>query len=63
MTAEEWTAFVKFAKKEYGVTNSTLAKVLGIHRVSVKTWQKTGTPDSIGLAVAAVVAGLDPWKP
>jgi|GEM_PF-6184202 len=63
MTAEEFTAFVTYVKEEFGAWEYQLAKAMGVHRTSIAKWQKTGSPAYIDLAAAAVIAGLDPWRP
>jgi hypothetical protein len=63
MTAEEFTAFVHFVRKEYGAWEYQLAKAMGCHRTSIASWKKNGCPPYIDLACSAIVAGLDPWRP
>lgn len=63
MTAEEFTAFVNFVRKEYGAWEYQLAKAMGCHRTSIASWKKNGCPPYIDLACSAIVAGLDPWRP
>ena len=63
MTADEFKAFLVFCRTNYNVSDSRLAKILGCHRISITRWQKSGAPRYIGLACAAAVNGLSPWKP
>jgi hypothetical protein len=63
MTAEEFTIFVDHVRKEFGAWEYQLAKAMGFHRTSIAHWKKVGSPPYVDLVAAAVMAGLDPWKP
>ena len=63
MTAEEFKAFLSHCRKSYNISDSRLARILGCHRISISRWQKYGAPRYIGLACAAAVNGLSPWRP
>ena len=63
MTGEEFTAFVNYVREEFGAHENALAKAMGFSRQALARWRKKGCPDSVGLVAAAVIAGLDPWKP
>ena len=63
MEASEFKAFVSYIKEEFGAWEYQLAKAMGVTRQSVAKWQHTGCPKYIDLVAAAVIAGLDPWKP
>ena len=63
MTAEEFTAFVNFVHEEYGVWEYQLAKMMGMHRTTLSNYRKKGSPAYVDLVAAAVIHGLDPWKP
>jgi len=63
MTAEEFTAFVDYVRDEFGAWEYQLAKAMGFHRTTIAQWKKTGSPLYADLVAAAVIAGLDPWKP
>ena len=63
MTAEEFLIFTKYIKEEFGANDSQLAKAMGFARQTVNLWKRTGCPPYIDLVAAAIVAGLDPWKP
>jgi hypothetical protein len=63
MTAEEFTAFVRYVREEYGVFENALAKSMGFSRQVLAKWRKKGSPAYADLVAAAVIAGLDPWRP
>lgn len=63
MTADEFTAFVNFVREEYGVFENALAKSMGFSRQVLARWRKKGSPAYVDLVAAAVIAGLDPWRP
>ena len=63
MTADEFTAFVNFVREEYGVFENALAKSMGFSRQVLSKWRKKGSPAYADLVAAAVIAGLDPWRP
>jgi len=61
MTAEDFKAFTELARIKYKANDSTLAAALGCCRQSIRKWRHQGAPPYIGLAVSAIMAGLDPW--
>ena len=63
MTADEFTAFVNFVREEYGDFENALAKSMGFSRQVLSKWRKKGSPAYADLVAAAVIAGLDPWRP
>ena len=63
MTADEFTAFVNYVKEEFGAWEYQLAKSMGVTRQTVAQWKLKGSPAWADLVAAAVVNGLDPWKP
>jgi hypothetical protein len=63
MTGPEFTAFTDHIKFEFGAANYQLAKAMGVTRQSISHWKKVGCPAYVDLIAAAVIAGLDPWRP
>jgi len=61
MTADDFEDFYQLVKREYGATDTMMAKVLGCSRPSLNKWRKQGAPLYIGLACTAVINGLDPY--
>jgi hypothetical protein len=61
MTADDFEDFYQLVKREYGATDTFMAKVLGCSRPTLNKWRKTGAPLYVGLACTAVINGLDPW--
>jgi hypothetical protein len=61
MTADDFEDFYQLVKREYSVSDTMMAKVLGCSRPSLNKWRKQGAPLYIGLACTAVINGLDPW--
>ena len=63
MTAEEFKIFAQYVKGEFGANDSELGKAMGFARQTINLWKRTGCPPYADLVAAAIVAGLDPWKP
>ena len=63
MTGEEFTAFVNYVFEEFGARENKLAKAMGFSRQALARWRSVGCPRNVDLVAAAVIAGLDPWKP
>jgi hypothetical protein len=63
MTADEFTAFVRYVRDEFGVFENSLAKSMGFSRQVLSRWRKKGSPAYADLVAAAVIAGLSPWRP
>ena len=61
MKCSDFRSWVQKAH-DNGVSGRELAKVLGCGVNSITRWQWYDPPRYIGLAVAAVEAGLKPWK-
>jgi len=63
MTAEEFKIFARYVKEEFGANDSELGRAMGFARQTINLWKRTGCPPYADLVAAAIVAGLDPWKP
>jgi hypothetical protein len=63
MTADEFVIFTKYIKEEFGANDGQLAKAMGFARQTINLWKRTGCPPYADLIAAAIVEGLDPWKP
>jgi hypothetical protein len=59
MDADDLAAWLK----EMKLSQTQAALRLGTHRTSIQLWLKTGAPFYIGLACAALSAGIGPYLP
>lgn len=62
MTADQFKRWLVKCK-ENGISENKLAKAIGCHRHSLVRWKVSGSPRTIDLAIAAVMAGLPPYSP
>lgn len=62
MSAEAFTAWVEWAKREKGWSNMRCSTELGCGENQIRTWKAKGAPNYIGLACAAISYGLPAWS-
>lgn len=63
MTAEDFAAFVAWAKEHKAWTKTELSRQLGCGINQIKLWADNGAPAYIGLACAALARNMGGWRP
>lgn len=61
MTHKDFKAYINLCR-ERGLTDYQVAVMLGCGVNSVVRWKQYDPPHYIGLAIAALEKGLEPWK-
>jgi hypothetical protein len=65
MTQDEFAAWVGYMLKQFGMNQRECGEAIGVQEVQISRWLRRTKPLPlyIGLACAAVVADLAPWRP
>jgi hypothetical protein len=61
MTPADFTAWVAYMRAAHNLSEHKLVALLGCGPNQITRWKKTGAPAYIGLACAALAAGLQGW--
>jgi hypothetical protein len=61
MTKDDFRAYVELCKAR-GLSEHQIAAMLGCGVNSVTRWKQYAPPHYIGLAIAALEKGLQPWE-
>jgi hypothetical protein len=62
MTCNDFRAWRDSCRQRFGMSDQQVADKLGCGINSVTRWKRYDPPYYIGLAVAAIEAGIKPWE-
>ena len=50
-------------RQAYGISQGRLGRLLGVSKQAVQGYERNGMSRAQALALAAIIAGLQPWQP